>query len=103
FVDTTRLNASAAVDAGETVIGRGMPVAADIRIEGSPGLANFVSFAADGTVRTMAGAPLSGRLQVCSSAGFLADATRARRLDISSAGRVASTTFSATASCPAPT
>lgn len=103
FADTTRLNASAAVDAGETLIGRGMPVATDIRIEGSAGVANFVSFAADGTVRNMAGAASSGRLQVCSSASALGDANRARRIDITSAGRVATTSLAATVSCPAPT
>ena len=103
FVDTTRAGADAALDAGEVVVARGMATPGGVSIQGTATVANYLSFAADGTVRTLAGTALAGSLLVCSNAAALADTARARRLDLSSAGRVAASTVTATASCPAPT
>lgn len=103
FVDTTRAGANASVDAGEVIVSRVGRQADGITILGTAALANYVSFAADGTVRTMAGAALAGGLRTCSTLASLTDAARARRLDISAAGRLASSNPSVLATCPAPT
>lgn len=103
FVDNTRAAANPTVDGGEMIVNRVGQQPDGITIQGSPAIANFVSFAADGTVRTMAGAALAGRLRICSTASVLTDARRARQLDISSAGRLASTSPSVLVTCPAPT
>ncbi len=103
FSDTTRGSASATVDVGETVIAVSGPLAANISVLGTANFANFVSFAADGTVRTMNGASMAGRLRVCSTASSLSDATRARELDITSAGRLATTVANVSSACAAPT
>lgn len=102
FVDSARASANPTVDAGEVIVNRVGAQPAGVTIQGSASVANFVSFAADGTVRTMAGAALAGSLRVCSTASVLANDRRARQLDISSAGRLASSSPSVIATCPAP-
>ena len=102
FVDSTRAGANPSVDAGEVIVSRVGAQPDGLTIQGTAAVANYVSFAADGTMRTMAGAALAGGLRVCSTASVLTDGARARRLDISSAGRLASTTPSVLATCPAP-
>lgn len=103
FADPTRGSAAATVDAGETVIAVAGARPGNINVLGTANFANFVSFAADGTVRTMNGTSMAGRLRVCSNAGALTDATRARELDITSAGRLATTVVNVTSACVAPT
>jgi len=103
FVDTARATANPSVDAGESIIAVSGAHPANITIQGTAAVASFVSFAADGTVRTMTGATLSGRLRTCSTATFLSDANRGRELAISSAGRLASSTVSLSSACVAPT
>lgn len=102
FVDSTRAAADPTVDAGEVVVSRVGRQPDGVSIQGSAAVANYLSFAADGTVRTMAGAALAGRLRVCSGSSALSDDRRARQLDVSSAGRLASTSPSVLATCPAP-
>src|SRR5690606_23392642 len=103
FSDTTRGSAVATVDVGESVIAVTGPRPGNISVQGTANFANFVSFAADGTVRTMNGTSMAGRLRVCSSATALSDATRARELDITSAGRLATSVVNVTSACVAPT
>ena len=90
-------------DAGETVIAVSGARRGNINVLGTANFANFVSFAADGTVRTMNGTSMAGRLRVCSNSGALTDATRAREVDITSAGRLATTVVNVTSACVAPT
>jgi len=103
FADPTRSSAAATVDVGETVIAVAGARPGNISVLGSANFANFVSFAADGTVRAMNGTSMAGRLRVCSSAAALTDAARARELDITSAGRLATTVVNVTSACTAPT
>lgn len=103
FTDTTRATFDPSVDAGESVIVVARAHPAGVQIQGTAAVANYLSFAADGTVRTMTGTPLTGRLQVCSTSGSLTDARRVRELSVSSAGRLASSSPSTSAACEAPT
>ncbi len=103
FTDTTRATFDPSVDAGESVIVVASAHPAGVQIQGTATVANYLSFAADGTVRTMTGTPLTGRLQVCSTSSSLSDARRVRELSISTAGRLASTSPSTSVACAAPT
>lgn len=103
FLDTTRAAGDPVVDAGETVLSVVGALPANVTVQGTAPVATFMSFAADGTVRTMTGTALSGTIRVCSTSSSLADANRGRELNISSAGRMATTTVSVGVACVAPT
>ncbi len=103
FTDTTRATFDPTIDPGEAVIVVARALPDGVQIQGTAAVANYVSFAADGTVRTMTGGPLTGRLQVCSTSGSLSDVRRARELAISSAGRLAPSSPTISAACAAPT
>lgn len=103
FTDGTRAGFSPSIDIGESVIVVTRAHPDRITIQGTAPVVSYVSFAADGTVRTMTGGLLSGRLRVCSTSTFLTDAGRARELSISSAGRLASSVPSVSIACAAPT
>ncbi|MGC4397348.1 GspH/FimT family pseudopilin [Hydrogenophaga sp. T2] len=102
FVDTNRPGGDAAVNAGDVVLTRTGPQAGELSILGTAAVANYLSFAADGTVRNMAGTALAGRLRVCSTSTAINDARRAREIDVSSAGRIATSVVSLGAACAAP-
>ncbi|QIM51340.1 GspH/FimT family pseudopilin [Hydrogenophaga crocea] len=103
FTDGTRATAVATVDVGETVISRGQAVSAPVMITGNAGAQNFVSFAADGTVRTMAGALQAGVLRVCYPNSALGNERRARDIELLATGRLTLTTPGNVAvACPAP-
>ena len=100
FVDPTR-GADAAVDAGETIVARFESAPGTMAIAGDGGVVNFVSFAADGTSRTMAGAAQAGRIRVCTVAGALGNDRRARDINIATTGRLSTTTpANVGADCP---
>lgn len=92
FLDTTRAGASAAVDAGETVVAHFNATPTGMIVVGDAAFVDFVSFAADGTSRTLAGAAQGGRVRVCTSASALGNDRRARDITISPSGRISSTT-----------
>lgn len=104
FVDTTRTAADAAVDAAdirEIIVSRSQASAAGIVIAGEAAVANFISFSADGTARTMAGAPQQGRVRVCSTSAALDNARRARDITLAGTGRLTTVTpASVAATCP---
>ena len=103
FVDTTRSGTDAAVDSGETVIQIYQGNANAVSIKGSTNVANYVSFASDGRAKVMAGTPQTGTLRPCSSSAALNNDSRARSIEITTTGRVSSTTVTGIASsCPAP-
>lgn len=103
FVDTTRSGTDAAVDSGETVIQIYQGNANAVSIKGSTNVANYVSFASDGRAKVMAGTPQTGTLRPCSSSTALSNDSRARSIEITTTGRVSSTSVSGIASsCPAP-
>jgi len=103
FTDGTRATADATVDAGETVIARGQAAPSPVVIGGNAGAQNFVSFAADGTVRSMAGALQAGTLRVCYPNDALANARRARDIELLATGRLTLTTpGNVSLACPAP-
>ncbi len=102
FIDTTRTSADAQVDGGEAILSRHAATSGNIVMVGSAGVPNFVSFAADGQAKLMNGSSQSGVLRVCSTAGALGDARRARDIEITASGRVVTTTpNSVAATCPA--
>ncbi|NIM40762.1 MAG: prepilin-type N-terminal cleavage/methylation domain-containing protein [Hydrogenophaga sp.] len=101
FVDVTRAGASAEVDAGETIVAHFNAAPTGMSVVGDAALANFVSFAADGTSRTLAGAAQGGRIRVCTSATALGNDRRARDITITPSGRISSTTpANVDAACP---
>lgn len=103
FVDTTRSSTSASVDSGETVLSVQQATSGTTLIKGSTNVANYVSFGADGRPRTLAGAFTSGKLLTCSTSTALANSTRAREVELSTVGRLSTSTPSSVASsCPAP-
>lgn len=103
FTDTTRANATASVDAGETVIARGQAVPAPVSIGGNANVQNFVSFAADGTTRSMLGALQGGSIRVCYPDSALSNQRRARDIEVLTTGRLTTNPpGDVDASCPAP-
>lgn len=101
FVDTTRAAADAAVDAGEVVVSRTQASSAGIVIAGEAAVANFISFSADGTARTMTGAAQQGRVRVCSTSASLDNARRARDITLAGTGRLTiAIPASVVATCP---
>ncbi|WP_291014433.1 GspH/FimT family pseudopilin [Hydrogenophaga sp.] len=103
FVDGTRSGTTAAVDTGETVIRYNQGSGGSTLLRGSTAVAQYVSFASDGSARTMAGTPLTGTLRVCEPTSALGDATRARHIDLSAVGRIETSTPASVAStCAAP-
>lgn len=103
FVDTTRSGTSASVDSGETVLLLQQAISGTTLIKGSTNVANYVSFGADGRPRTLAGAFISGKLLTCNTSTALTNAARAREVELSTVGRLStSTPSSVSSSCPAP-
>lgn len=104
FVDTTRTGTStASVDSGETVLLVQQALTGTTTIKGSTNLANYVSYAADGRPKTMGGSSVSGTLQACNSSSALTNSNRARSVNLSTVGRLSTTTPSSVAStCPSP-
>lgn len=92
FVDTTRITTDASVDAGETIVSSNTDFPNELTLVGETAVANFISFAADGTTRSMIGAPQQGRLRVCSTSSSLVDSRRARDINVTVTGRVGTTT-----------
>lgn len=103
FLDTTRAAGDPVVDAGETVLSVVPALPDSVTVQGTAAVATFLSFSADGTVRTMTGTALAGTIRVCSTSTALADTTRGRELNISSAGRMATSTVNVSSACAAPT
>lgn len=109
FEDTTRAtgnNDNAAVDGGETIIGRGAASGNSVVIYGNSVAANFVSFAADGTAKRINGTALDSTgvtIRVCTTSRAVQDTARARDITVNMVGRVASATVSTlTYACTAP-
>lgn len=103
FTDQTRASAAATVDVGEAVLVRGQAVPSPVLIVGGASAQNFVSFAADGTARNMAGVLQSGAIRVCYPNNALNNARRARDIEVLSTGRLTTTTpGNVDASCAAP-
>ncbi len=103
FVDTTRTGTSASVDSGETVLLVQQAGSGTTQIKGSTNVAHYVSFGADGRPRTLAGAFISGKLLACNTSTALSNGKRAREVELSTVGRLStSTPSSVTSSCPAP-
>lgn len=103
FTDQTRATANATVDAGEAVIVRGQAVPAPVVILGGASAQNFVSFAADGTTRNMAGTLQGGLIRVCYPNDVLSNARRARDIEVLNTGRLATTNpGNVDAACAAP-
>lgn len=109
FVDITRSGTTAKVEtpgspvADDVVLAVTQRAASTTTIKGSAALVQYVSFSSDGTSRTMLGAPQGGTLRVCEPSSALTNANRARDIDVSSVGRLITTTPPNTAaSCPAP-
>jgi type IV fimbrial biogenesis protein FimT len=103
FVDTTRSGTSASVDSGETVLLVQQAVSGTTVIKGSTNLVNYVSFGADGRPRTLAGTFTSGTLRACSTSAALTNSNRARDVELSTVGRLSTSTPTTVASsCPAP-
>ncbi len=104
FTDTVRSSTDATVDSGETILSSVLATSGNIVMAGTGGVANFISFAADGQAKQMNGSSQAGLLRVCSTSSALSDARRAREIEITASGRVATTTASSIAvTCPAPT
>ena len=103
FRDPIR-SVSPLVDAGETVTFRIEPLAAGLKINGNSGLANYVSYAADGRSKTISNnGLLMGRIRICSTSSALGNDARARDLVVSASGRVAlEKPLAIAASCPPP-
>lgn len=102
FTDVTRAAVNPSVDAGETVLLHGQALAPPLLVRGNAGAANFLSFAADGTMRTMAGALQGGRIRVCYPE-VLSNSNRARDIEVLATGRLTSTTpGNVDDSCPTP-
>lgn len=103
FVDNTRPDATASVDAGDTILTRNAAVANGLSITGDANVANFVSFSAQGDVRLMNGTPQTGSVRVCSPLDSLSNDRRARDIAIGATGRLStSTPAGVDASCPQP-
>lgn len=103
FVDTTRSGTTASVDSGETILSVQQATSGSTLIKGSSNVAAYVSFGADGRPRTLAGAFTSGKLLTCSTSTALSNSVRAREVELSTVGRLSTTTPSSVASsCPAP-
>lgn len=102
FVDTNRPGGDAAVNNGDVILTRTGVQPAGLSMLGAAAVANYVSFAADGSVRTMAGAAQAGRLRVCSTSTAVDDARRAREIDITSAGRLVTAVVNTGSACQAP-
>lgn len=101
FIDTTRAGVNAEVNTGETIVSRYEALTGSLTLVGDAGLANYISFAADGTVRQMSGAAQSGRIRVCNSSQLMDNSRRARDITITSAGRIATAVpASVSATCP---
>lgn len=101
FIDPTRITTDASVDAGETIVSSITGIPAGLNLVGEAAVANFISFAADGTTRSMIGAPQQGRLRVCSTSSSLPDSRRARDINVTVTGRVGtSTPASVGIACP---
>lgn len=104
FVDTTRSGTTASIDSGETVLLVQQAVSGSTLIKGNPALDSYVSFGADGRPRTVAGNSTSGKLLACNTSTSLTDSSRARQMELSSVGRLSTSTPTSVAStCPAPT
>jgi len=79
-------------------------------IRGSTGVEQYVSFAADGTTRTMLGTTPVGtlpndppKLLVCEPSSALTNANRAREIEVSATGRLSTKTPpDVSGSCPTP-
>lgn len=77
-------NNNAALDAGETVIQRQAALGEGLRLTGNGNIANYVSYAAMGEVRTTAGAIQPGTFTLCQ---LSASGGKARDIAISATGR----------------
>lgn len=106
FIDLDRAgSAQPQVSSGDTLLSRSHALPAVLRVLGNSQVDDYVSFAASGEARTLAGGtnPL-GTIRVCSTSQELADARRATELVLSSGGRVVSraTAAGVNATCPRP-
>lgn len=101
FNDTTHSGTDAVVDSGEKIVLYAPSLPNGLSIKSSN--LKYVSYAADGTAKTMNGGFLAGTLRVCNVSTSLSNDTRARDLILSSVGRLRVDQPSAvTASCPLP-
>jgi type IV fimbrial biogenesis protein FimT len=102
--DTVRAGSTATFDVGDELI-RNYQISniSNISVKGNAALDQYISYGADGTGKTIAGAPLVGKIRVCSVSSALKDSERARDLVMSFTGRVILEKPSVDATCPAPT
>lgn len=103
FIDTTRSGNTASVAVGESLIAVSQNSAPNsISIRGDANLVQYVSFGADGTAKTMGGAPLVGKIRVCSSSTSISDTNRARDINLTFTGRTSVTKVSSDTTCASP-
>ncbi|WP_332740317.1 GspH/FimT family pseudopilin [Hydrogenophaga sp.] len=101
YTDPTRPSTDASVDTGEVILATGPASATGIVLAGTTGMNDFVSYAADGQPKLMNGTAQSGRIRVCNASGALANTVRARDVEVSTTGRLFTTTpSSVAATCP---
>ena len=101
YTDPTRTGTNATVDTGEVILVTGAASTTGTILAGTTGMDNFVSYAANGQPKLMNGTSQSGRIRVCSSSGALSNAARARDVEISTTGRLfTSTPANVAATCP---
>ncbi len=103
FVDTTRSGTTPSIDSGETVLQVQAALSGSTTVKGDTNLGSYVSFGPDGRPRTLTGSFTSGKLRACNSSTALTNGSRSREIDLSSVGRLSTTTPTSVAStCPAP-
>lgn len=101
YTDPTRTATDAAVDTGEVILATGTASTAGTVLAGTTGMTSFVSYAANGQPKLMNGTTQSGRIRVCNTSGALSNAVRARDVEISTTGRLfTSTPANVAATCP---
>lgn len=101
FVDPTRADsANARVSVGDTIVSRHERLPGALRATGNGQVDDYISFAASGQARTIAGGrrPL-GTIRICSTSPALLADNRARNLVLAAGGRVVSEGVVA-ANCP---
>lgn len=102
FEDDTRAS-DPVVDTGETILSVSQAMTSGTVIMGDSVVASYVSYAADGRAKLIAGGSQSGTLRICSTSTALTNDQRARDIQINAVGRTTSSTPAGIAdTCPAP-
>jgi type IV fimbrial biogenesis protein FimT len=92
FVDATRADsADVTVSVGDTILSRNERLPGALRVTGNPQVDDYISFAASGQARTIAGGRMPlGTIRICSTSPALRNNNRARDLALATGGRVVS-------------